>query len=593
MSRRGERPALLVVDPITERRRTLSHALATSYEVVPAVDAAEGQLYAHNLGPAVVVMPASLARSAGGWAFAEAGDDQTLVLLGSGDPSEEEDFPDHALLLPAHGLAREDLIRKIRLVLLAREAGIESDVRFEALIGDLTRVPLLELVQVLSRMRLSARLELVGRGAIRLDGGQLHSARAGNSDDLKAFCRLGRLTEGPLRVTLEDPPPGESSLPGDLSSALVLAIEDSLGDYPPPGDLLSLSVRDGFFETSFNRLQRDILAYAHRQATVQETFDGIAETDGTILREMISLEDAGFLLRETAPTALHVMTDSTSDLPPDLAAEHGIEIVPLTVHLGGRSFKDRVDLQPGSFYELLPKTREHPTTEPPPRQEFARRFAAQPESRQILSLHISSALSETYRNARSADRPGDSAAVIDSRLVSMPLGLLTLFAARLALRGFESDVIVRRVRAMAPRFHTFFVVDTLDYLARGGRIGKARALLGSLLNIKPILGLEDGQIVPVARVRGGRQAHPKILELLRASIDPARPVIAGIAHSSAPVWADRLRSLIHRELEVQEFVIGDMGPVVGAHVGPGTVGATLFQPSADEATDLAPLSRDT
>ena len=133
------------------------------------------------------------------------------------------------------------------------------------------------------------------------------------------------------------------------------------------------------------------------------------------------------------------------------------------------------------------------------------------------------------------------------------------------------------------------MVDTLEYLARGGRIGRAQAMLGGLLGIKPILGVVDGEIVAVDRVRGGRAAHPKLVDLFRERVDPKRPVMVTVAHAKAPVWADRLRGLIEKNLIVQEVLTGEMGPVVVANAGPGTVGAAMFQPTNEEMALIAPV----
>jgi DegV family protein with EDD domain len=182
-----------------------------------------------------------------------------------------------------------------------------------------------------------------------------------------------------------------------------------------------------------------------------------------------------------------------------------------------------------------------------------------------------------------------SVVVVDSGQVSLGLGLLALFAARMAARNETAPEIRRRLLVLAPRIHTLFVVDTLEYLARGGRIGRARALVGGLLGIKPILGVVEGEVAPVDRVRGGRAAHPKILEILKKRIDPGRPVIVGISHGNAPAWADRLEKRVRETFAVSELIQAEVGPVVGTHVGPGGVSISLIQPMGDEAALIAPL----
>jgi DegV family protein with EDD domain len=127
-----------------------------------------------------------------------------------------------------------------------------------------------------------------------------------------------------------------------------------------------------------------------------------------------------------------------------------------------------------------------------------------------------------------------------------------------------------------------FVVDTLEYLARHGRIGKAKAWVGKLVGIKPILGVREGEVVLVDRVRGGRAAHPRMIELLEQELKTDRPLIGAVAHAKAPVWADRLKNLLEKEFRIAELHVAEMGPVVGTHAGPGAVGASVFQPTDEE-----------
>ena len=145
---------------------------------------------------------------------------------------------------------------------------------------------------------------------------------------------------------------------------------------------------------------------------------------------------------------------------------------------------------------------------------------------------------------------------------------------------------------MRERIRILFVVDTLEYLQKGGRIGKARALLGTLLRIKPILGLVEGQVTPVDRARGSRAAIPRLIDLLTRDLDPDRHVFVGIAHAKAPVRAERLGRFVEQKLRVAEIFIAEIGPVVGTHVGTGCVGVACFQPDPEEAALIAPLGTE-
>jgi DegV family protein with EDD domain len=298
-----------------------------------------------------------------------------------------------------------------------------------------------------------------------------------------------------------------------------------------------------------------------------------------------------------------VVTDSTSDLPPDLARAHGIQIVPLLVLFGDRVYHDGIDLRPKEFYEQLETGPVHPRTNPPSQADFLEVYRALAPHKDLVSIHISEKLSQTVVHARAAAEAGlpelqkergeaerVALRVVDSNNASLGLGMLALFAARMARRGMEPDAIVDRLESMRGRIQVLFAVNTLEFLARGGRIGKGRAFLGNLLGIKPILGVVDGEVTAVDKVRGGRAAQPRLIELFREKVDPQRPVVVSIAHAKAPVWADRLRALVQKSFDVAELIVAEMGPVVGTHAGPGTVGAALFQPTEEELPLVAPLS---
>ena len=213
---------------------------------------------------------------------------------------------------------------------------------------------------------------------------------------------------------------------------------------------------------------------------------------------------------------MRVVTDSTADLPARLAREHGIRVVPLTVRFGDRMFKDGVDISPREFYELLEADAVHPATNPPTPGEFLQVYRDLIPDKDVVSVHISSGLSETVRHAEQAAASGSRelqelregsepvrVGVVDSRQVSLGLGMLAVFAARMARRGLGVREIGPRIQAMAARVEVLFVVDTLEYLARHGRIGRAKAWVGQLVGIKPILGVREGAVTLVDKVRGG------------------------------------------------------------------------------------------
>lgn len=576
------RPAVLLIDPVPERLEELSHGLAADgYEAVPVSDLAMGRRFAKGLGEALIVTttrvvaespdPAALI------AELHAGGRRTLVLLGDSS-AEEEGLPETVSFLAMEGQTLVEIERRLLLVLLGREVGAEPDVKLESLVGDLAQTPLLELLRGLHRAGTSGRIELRG-GQVWLDRGEVVAASAGPVQGLKAFCRLGRMHEGPFQLF-----PGElvpqRTIEEELSSLIITAIEDSLGEFPDARARLEIRSPSG----TFTPLQKQILDLAYYGATLQQALDQLPARDGEIVQELLTLEERGALARRDP--RVQIVTDSTADLPSDLVQAHGIAVVPLTVAFGKEVFRDRVDIQPGQFYKMLTTSKAHPKSSPPPPDDFAKRYREWlAQGQEVVSLHISSKLSKTFEHARAAAAEVDGAgslSVVDTGQVSAALGMLALFAARMAARNETAATIRERLLDMAPRLHTLFVVDTLEFLAKGGRIGKARALLGGLLGIKPILGMVDGEVAPVDRVRGGRAAHPRILEILRKRVEKDRPVIAGIGHANAPVWADRLRALLRDQFQIAELIQTEIGPVVGANVGPGVVGVCVFQPTEEE-----------
>ena len=591
------RPAVLVVDPDATRRKELCRGLAEhGYEVVPAVGEEEGRRFAEGLGPSVVVAPMGLA------GFADA-------------------LPQEVIFLRADGLPSAELVRRVRLVLLGREIDVEADPEQGALIGDLALVPFLELLRGLARALVTGRVLLDDGedGEVVLDAGRVMAARAGRARGVKAFCRLGRRDQGTFRVVLEPagatPATAEPEIGQDVRSLVIQAVEDVVHGAPDPRSRVRVELGPSFFATGFTPRHQEVLAAAQGRPTVAQLLDALSATDGQVLRDLLTLAGLGAVAFEEPAARVRVVTDSTADLPADLARAHGIATVPVLVQVGDRVCRDGVDLTARELYELLEQGAA-PRTSPPSPADVLECYRELPPSADLVSLHLSGKLSQTLANARAAaeeelprrrelarargDGSGGSDGsdgsdgeprleVVDSGSVSLGLGLLALFAARMARRGLGATEIAERLAAMRERVHVLFVVDTLEFLARGGRIDKARALVGGLLGIKPILGVVGGEVVAIDKVRGGRAAHPRIIELLGRRLDPARPVVAGIAHAKAPVWADRLRALVEGRFQVAELIVAEMGPVVGTHAGPGTVGAAVIQPTDDELPLVAPL----
>jgi hypothetical protein len=381
------RPAVVVIDPQPSRRRDLSQGLASlGYEVVPALDEGQGRLYAAALAAAVVVAPLGFMGSGGAAGagaaatLASANGGRTLLLLG--DRAEDgEDLPEEIAYLAAGGLAAGELVRRVHVLLLGREVGVDADSQLESLVGDLALTPFLELLRALHRAELSGKL-VHAAGEVRMVGGRVVSAAAGSTHGLKAFCRLSRLDSGAVRVVPAAADDAlalgrtagdgavEPEIRDDLKSLIIRALEDREPAAPDARSTLRLEIGPDFFERSFTPRQKEVLAAIPSAPSVGRLLDLLAATDGEIVRALRELLEMGVVVVEEPEAAVRVVTDSTSDLPLDLARAHGIQIVPLMVIFGDRVFHDGVDLAAREFYERLETDEAPPRTNPPSRGEF-------------------------------------------------------------------------------------------------------------------------------------------------------------------------------------------------------------------------------
>lgn len=278
-----------------------------------------------------------------------------------------------------------------------------------------------------------------------------------------------------------------------------------------------------------------------------------------------------------------IVTDSTADLPSQLTRARAITVVPLTLNFEGRSLLDGVDIRPSEFYRKLPNATTHPTTSQPAAGQFAQAYAQLlDEYSDVVSIHISEKLSGTYASAVQGAEMTDSKRVhvVDSELVSMSLGLITLAASVMASQGAGAQAIVERITAMRDKVQTYFSVATLEFLRRGGRIGLASAMLGSVLQVKPVLCIRDGLVTPLERVRTFDRALNRVVELTR-EVDRGKGLCVIVGHADAEADAER----VARELEpvCETLMIQPLGPVVGAHAGPGVVGVGVYP------ADILPL----
>ncbi len=277
-----------------------------------------------------------------------------------------------------------------------------------------------------------------------------------------------------------------------------------------------------------------------------------------------------------------IVIDSTADIPRNLAEEHGITVVPLNVHFGDKTYLDYVELTSSNFYDLLQKSPDHPRTSQPSPGDFAKVFGElTKDGSAVVAILVSEALSGTYQSAVMAKDmvPGRRIEVIDSRLASMGTTLAAVAAAKAARAGKSVEETVRLANDIVARMGVIFAVDTLEYLARNGRIGKAQALLGTLLSVKPLLTLEGGVVAPLEKVRGEKKVIPRMVEIMGEKLEAARPPArVAVAHAACPERAEALRAAVQEAHRPEEIILGGLGAVVGTHVGPGTVAVMWYQP---------------
>jgi len=276
-----------------------------------------------------------------------------------------------------------------------------------------------------------------------------------------------------------------------------------------------------------------------------------------------------------------VVTDSTANLPPELVAEYDIPVIPLTVHWGEETFLDGVSLDAPTFYRWLQEREAFPTTsQPSPGAfiEFFREVAQKYETKNILGIFISSELSGTLASAiqAKAELPDFNIELVDSRSTSMGLGLQALVAVRAAREGQPLDVAVDRVQHVRDNTQLIFAVDTLEYLHRGGRIGGAARLLGTALNLKPVLHLVDGKVMPLEKVRKRRKSLERVVELVKERVDGRRVVEAAVVHAQAGEDADLMEGWVKENFAPEIVYNTVLTPVVGTHAGPGTIGVALY-----------------
>ncbi|MEA3346082.1 MAG: DegV family protein [Chloroflexota bacterium] len=279
---------------------------------------------------------------------------------------------------------------------------------------------------------------------------------------------------------------------------------------------------------------------------------------------------------------LRIVTDSSAGLPLNLLRYYDIEVVPLKVHFRKMTYREGEDLDNARFYQMLSRAEQLPTTSQPSAGEFHEvysRLTANGDS--VISIHISSKLSGTCQSAVAAKAmlPKADITIIDTLSACMGHGMIVLTAAEAVQRGKSRDEIIALVERVIKEIQILFVVDTLEYLQKGGRIGGASAFLGTLLNIKPLLEIRNGRVEPLEKVRSRKKALRRALEMMRGRFNGQGPLRMAVLHAQCPEEAEQLVQRMKELFTCTDLYFAEINPVIGTHVGPGTLGVVGYPES--------------
>lgn len=285
---------------------------------------------------------------------------------------------------------------------------------------------------------------------------------------------------------------------------------------------------------------------------------------------------------------IKIVTDSTADLSKKQIDKYNIKVIPLTVTFGNDSYADGVNLPAEEFYKKLTSEQEMPKTTQPSPEMFRQAYEeeASPDDT-IISIHISGKLSGTLNSVEVASGMVKPRVIpVDSKNASQGVGRIVLIAAEAAKRGMGPEEILNLTQRSVEKTFSVFAVDTLEYLQRNGRIGKAASLAGSLLQIKPILYADsEGMVAPYDKVRGRSKVIPTLLKAALDNLPPEQPVNLSVVHTVAEENAQTLLENLQAEYEIADLHMGLVGPAIGTHIGPGAVGL-MIQPSFESLVNL-------
>lgn len=275
--------------------------------------------------------------------------------------------------------------------------------------------------------------------------------------------------------------------------------------------------------------------------------------------------------------ALKILTDSGCDLPLSMISENSVTFFPLKVHLDDKEYDDHIEIEPNQVYQAIRDGKLPKTSQVSPHlfEEVFTKMAKNKEDG--IYIAFSSQLSGTYStavmilNQVKEDYPDFDLTIIDSKCASIGQGIVVLEAVKLAKQNASKEAIIEDIKFRTQHMEHLFTVNDLEYLAKGGRVSKASAFLGGLLNIKPLLNVDDGKLVPIEKLRGKKKLMHRIIEIMKERGNQLDQQQIGISHADNEEDALEMKKMIQQEFGTDQFVISSIGAVLGAHVGPGTI----------------------
>jgi DegV family protein with EDD domain len=278
-----------------------------------------------------------------------------------------------------------------------------------------------------------------------------------------------------------------------------------------------------------------------------------------------------------------IVTDGTCSLTPAQGEQLGIHIAPIYVALGEKTYRAGIDLDSEEFYRFLSASKKLPTTAQPTVTDFVNIYnKLAEEADEIVTIVISHHMSATIQSAEMAREQFDKVPVhiIDSESTSLGLGMMAIAAARAAEQGQNAQAVLQLVENLKQKINVIFTVNTLEYLHKGGRIGGATAFLGTAMDIKPILYIKNGRIEPLERQRTRKRSISRLVELMEKNVGE-KPVHVAILHGNVPEESRQLEQTVRSQFNCVELITSDMGPVIGTHAGPGTLGLVFYTPDQE------------